>query len=87
MTRLRPLGAAFIAVGLIGSASVSAKPLNKVLGTWRMISAQLDPTGKNLPAYGPAPSSLLVSTPDMHVIEVMTDSTVPKFANGAFDAT
>jgi hypothetical protein len=52
-----------------------------------MISAQLDPTGKNLPAYGPAPSSLLVSTPDMHVIEVMTDSTVPKFANGAFDAT
>jgi hypothetical protein len=48
-----------------------------------MISAQLDPTGKNLPAYGPAPSSLLVFTPDMHVIEVMTDTTVSKFASNA----
>ena len=59
--------------------AAQANPLNKVLGTWRMVSAQLDPNGRNLPAYGPAPSSLLVFTSDMHVIEVMTNSTVPKF--------
>jgi Lipocalin-like domain len=83
MTRLKPIAAVFVVTALVMSASASAKPLNKVLGTWRMVSAQLDPTGKNLPAYGPAPNSLLVFTPDMHVIEVMTDSTVPKFASNA----
>jgi Lipocalin-like domain len=68
---------------LITAGSALATPLNKVLGTWRMVSAQLDPDGRNLPAYGPAPISLLVFTTDMHVIEVMTDSTVPKFASNA----
>jgi hypothetical protein len=63
--------------------AAQGNPLNKVLGTWRMVSAQLDPDGRNLPAYGPAPRSLLVFTSDMHVIEVMTDSTVPKFASNA----
>ena len=76
---------AFVVVGacLIMAGPVQAEPLNKVLGTWRMVSAQLDPDGRNLPAYGPAPSSLLVFTADMHVIEVMTDSIVPKFASNA----
>jgi hypothetical protein len=68
---------------LIKAGSAQAEPINKVLGTWRMVSAQLDPNGRNLPAYGPAPSSLLFFTADMHVIEVMTDSTVPKFASNA----
>ncbi|CAA9414685.1 hypothetical protein AVDCRST_MAG94-6627 [uncultured Leptolyngbya sp.] len=54
---------------------------NKVLGTWRMVSAQTDPKGKNLPAYGSAPNSLLVFTADMHFVEVLTDSTIPKFAS------
>jgi Lipocalin-like domain len=71
--------ALFITVG----SSAQADSLNKVLGTWRMLSAQLDPDGRNLAAYGPAPSSLLVFTADMHVIEVMTDSTIPKFASSA----
>jgi hypothetical protein len=65
------------------TASAEAQSPNKVLGTWRMISAQLDPEGRNVPAYGPNPSSLLVFTEDMHVIEVMTDSTVPRFASKA----
>jgi hypothetical protein len=65
-----------------GSSAQNDSP-NKLLGTWRMVSAQLDPDGRNLPAYGPAPSSLLVFTADMHVIEVMTDSTIPKFASTA----
>lgn len=68
---------------LLAVGSAAAEPLNKVLGTWRMVSAQLDPDGRNLPAYGPAPQSLLVFTADMHVIEVMTDSTIPKFASNA----
>ncbi len=61
--------------------SQQPKRPNKVLGTWRMVSAQTDPDGKNLPAYGSAPNSLLVFTADMHFVEVMTDSTIPKFAS------
>jgi Lipocalin-like domain len=81
----RPIAFAlvFVATCLIMATSAEAEPLNKVLGTWRMVSAQLDPDGKNLPAYGPAPNSLLVFTADMHVVEVMTDSTVPRFALNA----
>ena len=79
--RLIALIAAVASLLAVGSAA--AEPLNKVLGTWRMVSAQLDPDGRNLPAYGPAPQSLLVFTADMHVIEVMTDSTIPKFASKA----
>ena len=73
-----------LAAGLVSFVSAAAaQSPNKVLGTWRMISAQLDPGGRNLPAYGPAPNSLMVFTPDMHIIEVMTDSTIPKFASNA----
>ena len=68
---------------ILAAAPVRAGSPNKVLGTWRMVSAQIDPDGKNLSAYGPAPNSLLVFTADGHFIEVLTDSTVPKFASGA----
>lgn len=54
---------------------------NNVAGTWRIVSAQIDPDGKNLPAYGSAPNSLLVFTEDLHFVEVLTDSTIPKFAS------
>jgi hypothetical protein len=83
MPRLKPVAILVIIASLLTGESADAEPLNKVLGTWRMISAQLDPDGRNLPAYGPAPQSLLVFTADMHVIEVMTDSTIPKFASNA----
>ena len=79
MPKLRSI--ALLATSIIMAASAEAEPLNKVLGTWRMVSAQLDPDG--LPAYGPAPKSLLVFTADMHVLEVMTDSTIPRFASNA----
>jgi hypothetical protein len=59
----------FVAISLIMAASADAEQLNKVFGTWRMVSAQLDPDGKNLPAYGPEPKILLVFTADMHVVE------------------
>ncbi|MCA1527696.1 lipocalin-like domain-containing protein [Bradyrhizobium yuanmingense] len=71
-----------IALGVcLMSAPVHATPPNKVLGTWRMVSAQIDPEGKNLPAYGARPNGLLTFTPDMHFIEVLTDSAVPRFAS------
>lgn len=80
MKRIAPL---LIAAVLDAAGPARAEPPNKVLGTWRMVSAQTDPDGQNLPAYGPAPSSLLVFTADMHFVEVLTDSTVPKFASNA----
>lgn len=83
MPRLTFLAFIVTAACLAMARSAKADAPNKVLGTWRMVSAQLDPDGKNLPAYGPAPKSLLVFTADMHVIEVMTDSTIPKFASNA----
>lgn len=81
MPTLKPI--ILIAAFLMMAGSANAEQLNKILGTWRMVSAQLDPDDQNLPAYGAAPKSLLVFTPDMHVIEVMTDSTIPKFASNA----
>jgi hypothetical protein len=83
MARLANLARILIGASLVIGGPAEAEPRNKALGTWLMVSAQLDPGGKNLPAYGPAPGSLLVFTADMHVIEVMTDSTTPKFASDA----
>lgn len=54
---------------------------NQFLGTWRMVSARIDPEGKNLPAYGERPDGLLIFTPDMHFIEVLTDADTPRFAS------
>jgi Lipocalin-like domain len=73
----------FITALLFLTGPAKAQSPNRVVGTWRMVSAQLDPDGRNLPAYGPAPSSLLVFTADMHVIEVLTDSNIQKFASNA----
>lgn len=56
-------------------------PRNQVLGTWRMVSAQIDPEGKNQPAYGKRPNGLLSFTPDMRYVEVLTDADVPRFAS------
>ncbi|MDR6950776.1 hypothetical protein J2X65_000119 [Ancylobacter sp. 3268] len=56
---------------------------NQVAGTWRMISATIDPGGKNTPAYGAKPNGLLVFTPDMHFVEVLTDADIPRFASNA----
>lgn len=63
------------------SDGAAAQTPNQVLGTWHMLSAQLDPGGRNTPAYGRRPNSLLVFTPDMHFIEVLTDADVPRFAS------
>ncbi|SMF58367.1 Lipocalin-like domain-containing protein [Xaviernesmea oryzae] len=63
------------------AVSAQTASANKVAGTWRMISAQIDPEGRNLPAYGQRPNGLLVFTPDMHFVEVLTDADTPRFAS------
>ncbi|MGU3538097.1 lipocalin-like domain-containing protein [Methylobacterium sp. A54F] len=72
-----------LAAALAATAPSRAEPANQVLGTWRMMSARIDPDGRNLPAYGTRPNGLLVFTPDMRFIEVLTDPDVPRFASGA----
>lgn len=66
---------------IVLSNGAQAQTPNRVVGTWHMLSAQLDPGGRNTPAYGQRPNSLLVFTPDMHFIEVLTDAEVPRFAS------
>lgn len=73
-----------LAMGMVAMAacgSVSAQGPNKVVGTWRMVSAQLDPQGANTPAYGPNPHGWLVFTQDLTFVEVLTDPRVPRFAS------
>ncbi len=80
----------YLALGFLAAAltaltaprGAGAETLNQVLGTWRMVSALIDPGGRNEPAYGPAPNGLLVFTADLHFVEVLTDSTIVPFASG-----
>lgn len=71
---------AIIAFSPVAAAAQTA-PVNQVVGTWRVISAQIDPEGSNTPAYGQRPHGMLVFTPDMHFIEVLTDADTPRFAS------
>lgn len=83
MMKFHPL---FFTAGLaILSAAPSAWAAspNAVVGTWKMVSAQLDPRGANTPAYGPAPHGWLVFTPELTFVEVLTDPRVAKFASNA----
>ena len=74
------LASAVIALSMPSSALAQAQ--NKVIGTWRMLSAQIDPQGENRPAYGPNPSGWLVFTKELTFVEVLTDPRIPKFASG-----
>lgn len=67
----------------ISSSAVAQTAENQVLGTWRMMSATIDPGGENISAYGKTPQGLLVFTPDMHFVEVLTDADIPRFASDA----
>jgi hypothetical protein len=74
------LSAAAIAL-LSASVSAWADAPNKVVGTWRMVSATIDPDGARTPAYGPNPHGWVVFTEDLTFVEVLTDPRVPKFAS------
>lgn len=71
-----------ILVGLSAMSSIAeAAPRNQVVGTWRMVSAEIERDGKVVPAYGQRPSGMLIFAPDMHYVEVLTDGNVPHFAS------
>ena len=72
-----------LAFAIPSHAFAQTSAANQVVGTWRMISATIDPGGENTPAYGDEPKGLLVFTPDMHFVEVLTDANVPRFASDA----
>lgn len=76
---------AMLALTFIISSSAFAQTTatNQIVGTWQMTSATIDPSGKNIPAYGERPNGLLVFTPDMHFVEVLTDADIPRFASNA----
>ncbi|WP_017957214.1 lipocalin-like domain-containing protein [Rhizobium leguminosarum] len=65
----------------ISSSAFAQTAENQVAGTWRMMSATIDPGGKNIAAYGEKPNGLLVFTSDMHFVEVLTDAEIPRFAS------
>ncbi|MBY5827208.1 lipocalin-like domain-containing protein [Rhizobium leguminosarum] len=72
-----------LALSISPCAFAQAAAENQVVGTWRMMSATIDPGGKNISAYGEKPNGLLVFTPDMHFVEVLTDADIPRFASNA----
>ncbi|WP_207478722.1 lipocalin-like domain-containing protein [Arenibaculum pallidiluteum] len=75
----------FVLAVLIGASAASAHaqvpPRNQVVGTWRLVSAQIDPEGRNQPAYGERADGLLTFTPDMRFVEVLVDGSLPRFAS------
>ncbi|TBX72960.1 hypothetical protein E0I74_32540 [Rhizobium laguerreae] len=79
---IRPIILA-LALSISSSAFAQTAPENQVVGTWRMMSATIDPGRKNISAYGEKPNGLLVFTPDMHFVEVLTDAGIPRFASNA----
>ena len=60
-------------------AQESVQSPNQVVGTWRPVAAQIDPDGKNQPAYGPDPQGLLVFTDNLRYLEVLHDPRIPTF--------
>lgn len=79
------LAISLIAVASIAASAASDPPTdtakNQVVGTWRMVSATLEEKGSRSRPYGDRPNGMLVFTRDMHFVEVLTRSDVPRFAS------
>ena len=59
------------------SSNATQKP-NKVVGTWRPVSATVEVDGKTSYPYGKEPQGRLTFTSDLHFIEVLFDPAIPK---------
>lgn len=70
-----------LALSVASCASAPSAPPNQVVGTWRMVAADIERDGQTAPAYGERPNGMLSFTPDMRFVEVLTDSSVPRFAS------
>lgn len=56
-------------------------PSNPYVGTWRLVSAELEKDGEIILPFGERPNGLLSFTPDMHFVEVLMDGETPRFAS------
>jgi hypothetical protein len=73
--------ALFLMAAVGGCTAQPESRLNQVTGTWRMVSATVEDRGNVTRPYGPRPAGMLVFTPDMHFVEVLTDPDTPRFAS------
>lgn len=75
----------FVVAALLGSLVANSQSVstasNQVQGTWRLVSAVIDPDGRRVPAYGARPNGLLIFTPDLHYSVVITSGDTPRFAS------
>ncbi len=62
-------------------ASPPAIMPNELLGTWRLVSATFEDRGRVTRPYGTRPAGMLVFTPDLHFVEVLTNADTPWFAS------
>lgn len=75
-----------LAISSVGGASETRLPIagpNQIAGTWRMVSATLERDGQIDRPYGENPQGMLVFTPDMHFVEVLTNGDTPRFQSDA----
>lgn len=54
---------------------------NPFIGTWRIVTADLEHEGDHQQPFGPRPVGLLTFTPDMHFVEVLMDGDMAPFAS------
>ena len=64
------------------NTNLSTDIKNPFVGTWRIVSADLERNGESQPAFGRRPIGFLTFTKDMHFVEVLMDADTPHFANG-----
>jgi hypothetical protein len=64
---------------LIVATSAAAQMPNKVVGTWRPVSATVEMSGTKSFPYGPDPQGKLIFTSDMHFAELLHDPRIPRF--------
>lgn len=73
------LGISLWSVACADFRSTGAQVPNKVVGTWRPVSATLEKDGEKSYPYGPKPHAKLVFTRDMHFVEILNDPRIPRF--------
>jgi hypothetical protein len=79
MNKRRAALAVGAAVILAIAGPVAAQALNKVVGTWRPVSATVEMNGKMSLPYGPEPQGKLTFTSDLHFVEFLHDPRIPRF--------
>ena len=67
------------AAAILIATSAAAQTPNKVVGTWRPVSATAEMNGATSLPYGPDPQGKLIFTSDMHFVELLHDPRIPRF--------